>query len=88
LRKTRNNKKHLGGNRCQLKSKPAKKTVKRAAVKKTSKTRSSRSSKKQVKIDLPSLFRLNLEVGNLDQAAEFYGRLFGLKGSLYLRVPT
>jgi len=30
--------------------------------------------------DVPSLFRLNLEVGNLDQAAEFYARLFGLEG--------
>jgi len=62
------------------KKKPAKKAVKKAAVKKTSKTRSNRSSKKQVTLDIPSLFRLNLEVGNLDQAAEFYGRLFGLEG--------
>jgi predicted enzyme related to lactoylglutathione lyase len=30
--------------------------------------------------DVPSLFRINVEVGNLDQAAEFYGKLFGLEG--------
>jgi predicted enzyme related to lactoylglutathione lyase len=30
--------------------------------------------------DVPSLFRINIEVGNLDQAAEFYGTLFGLAG--------
>jgi catechol-2,3-dioxygenase len=30
--------------------------------------------------DVPSLFRINIEVGNLDEAAEFYGKLFGLVG--------
>jgi predicted enzyme related to lactoylglutathione lyase len=30
--------------------------------------------------DVPSLFRINVEVGNLDQAAEFYAKLFGLEG--------
>ncbi len=30
--------------------------------------------------DVPSLFRINVEVGNLDLAAEFYGKLFGLVG--------
>jgi predicted enzyme related to lactoylglutathione lyase len=30
--------------------------------------------------DVPSLFRLNIEVGNLDQAVAFYGKLFGLEG--------
>ena len=30
--------------------------------------------------DVPSLFRLNVEVGNLDQAADFYGTLLGLEG--------
>src|SRR5271170_8449517 len=30
--------------------------------------------------DVPSLFRINVEVGNLEQAAEFYERLFGLVG--------
>jgi predicted enzyme related to lactoylglutathione lyase len=29
--------------------------------------------------DVPSLFRLNIEVGNLDEAARFYGTLLGLE---------
>jgi catechol 2,3-dioxygenase-like lactoylglutathione lyase family enzyme len=29
--------------------------------------------------DVPSLFRLNIEVGNLDEAATFYGTLLGLE---------
>jgi predicted enzyme related to lactoylglutathione lyase len=30
--------------------------------------------------DAPSLFRINVEVGNLDEAEKFYGKLFGLVG--------
>ena len=30
--------------------------------------------------DVPSLFRINVEVGHLDEAAKFYGKLFGLDG--------
>jgi catechol-2,3-dioxygenase len=30
--------------------------------------------------DVPQLFRLNIEVGNLDQAASFYGSLLGVEG--------
>src|SRR5213082_37144 len=30
--------------------------------------------------DVPSLFRLNVEVGDLDKAADFYGKLFGVAG--------
>ena len=30
--------------------------------------------------DVPVLFRLNVEVGNLDEAAEFYSKLFGTEG--------
>jgi len=30
--------------------------------------------------DVPVLFRLNIEVGNLDEAAKFYGTLFGAQG--------
>jgi hypothetical protein len=30
--------------------------------------------------DVPSLFRINVEVGNLAAAAKFYGKLFGLVG--------
>lgn len=44
--------------------------------------------------DVPSLFRLNLEVGDLAAAARFYGELFGLPGRvqagarLYLTCGT
>ena len=30
--------------------------------------------------DVPSLFRINVEVGNLEEAEKFYGELFGLVG--------
>ena len=30
--------------------------------------------------DVPSLFRLNVEVGNLDEAEKLYGKLFGIVG--------
>jgi predicted enzyme related to lactoylglutathione lyase len=30
--------------------------------------------------DVPNLFRINIEVGNLDEAAEFYASLFGTTG--------
>jgi catechol-2,3-dioxygenase len=30
--------------------------------------------------DVPSLFRLNIEVGNLDEADEFYSNLLGIEG--------
>jgi len=32
--------------------------------------------------DVPSLFRINVEVGNLEEATQFYGKLFGLVGRL------
>src|ERR1044071_4780998 len=30
--------------------------------------------------DVPIMFRLNVEVGNIDEAAEFYEKLFGIAG--------
>src|SRR5262245_3175724 len=30
--------------------------------------------------DVPQLFRMNLEVGDLDRAAEFYAKVFGVPG--------
>src|SRR5437660_37832 len=30
--------------------------------------------------DVPNMFRINVEVGNIDKAAEFYSKLFGLVG--------
>jgi predicted enzyme related to lactoylglutathione lyase len=32
--------------------------------------------------DVPSLFRINVEVGNLNEAATFYEKLFGIAGRL------
>jgi catechol-2,3-dioxygenase len=51
-------------------------TTKKKAARKATTTR----RKQGVAADVPSLFRINVEVGNLDQAAEFYGKLFGLEG--------
>ncbi len=40
-----------------------------------------KSVKKKAKAaDVPVFFRLNIEVGNLDEAAKFYGALFGVDG--------
>ena len=64
----------------------AKKSAKKGATKMTA-TKKNVTKKAQAKktgepgnSNLPSLFRLNIEVGNLDQAAEFYSTLFGLVG--------
>jgi len=57
-----------------------KKTTKKAAPRKTAKQAKATSVKKAVSPDVPSLFRLNVEVGDLDQAADFYSKLFGLEG--------
>src|SRR5262249_24055878 len=55
--------------------------VKRLANKnKVAKKATARSAKEGVVSDAPCLFRINLEVGNLDEAAAFYGKLFGLEG--------
>ena len=35
---------------------------------------------KSVSGDVPALFRINVEVGHLDQAAHFYGTLLGVEG--------
>ena len=54
---------------------------KKASTKKVTKKKASK--KKMVKksvVDVPSLFRLNIEVGDLDEAVEFYSKLFGLEG--------
>jgi len=51
-----------------------------ATKKKTAKKVTSTSAKKGTGSDVPKLFRINVEVGNLDQAADFYGKLFGLVG--------
>jgi predicted enzyme related to lactoylglutathione lyase len=56
-------------------------TRKSAAKKVTTKgAKDAKGAKERVGPDVPSLFRLNVEVGDLDQAAAFYGKLFGLEG--------
>ncbi len=45
-------------------------------------TKKATSSGPEKPADVPSLFRLNLEVGSLEEAAEFYGKLFGTTGRL------
>lgn len=63
--------------------------VKRAAPKKASKKAAPRRSTPKAALkklaaraqaDAPSLFRINIEVGNLDEAERFYGELLGQKG--------
>ena len=44
------------------------------------KTRTAKRSKPRARPDVPSLFRLNIEVGQLDRAADFYGALLGVGG--------
>jgi catechol 2,3-dioxygenase-like lactoylglutathione lyase family enzyme len=51
-----------------------------ASKKKAAKKVTARGAKKGVGRDVPSLFRINVEVGSLDEAAAFYGKLLGLEG--------
>lgn len=39
-----------------------------------------KSARRSAGKDVPSLFRINVEVGDLDRAAEFYGKLLGQAG--------
>ncbi|HEY6119401.1 MAG TPA: VOC family protein [Pyrinomonadaceae bacterium] len=57
-----------------------KKAITRKSAAKKKKKTVKPTAKKQTTRDAPSLFRLNIEVGNIDQAAEFYSELFGLEG--------
>ena len=50
-----------------------------AAQKKT-KTDATKKGDAGGSADVPSLFRINVEVGDLDEAAKFYAKLFGLVG--------
>ena len=60
--------------------KTAKKTIKKQVSKKTSKKVSAAKPKAPARSDVPNLFRLNIEVGDLDEAVDFYGRLLGIIG--------
>ena len=55
-------------------------TERKQATTKTTKSRKGTGLKTSSQTDVPNLFRLNLEVGDLDQAAEFYSELFGVEG--------
>src|SRR4029450_3715447 len=61
---------------------PAKKrTTKRKTTKAPVRKKTpARARKSAARPDVPQLFRLNVEVGNLDQAERFYGTLLGLTG--------
>ena len=55
--------------------------TKKSAMKKgASKKVTAAKRKESAGSDVPSLFRIIVEVGNLDQAADFYGKLFGQAG--------
>src|SRR6478672_10506494 len=56
-------------------------TKKKTANKKTvaKKTRTSTKAPKATQ-DIPMLFRINVEVGDLDKAVDFYNKLFGTNG--------
>jgi len=60
--------------------KAAKKTVGKTAKTAAAKKTAARKPGKRTGADVPNLFRINVEVGNLDQAADFYGTLFGVAG--------
>jgi len=51
-----------------------------ATNKKTAKPNKPTTTNKPASQDVPNLFRINVEVGDIEQAAEFYARLFGLVG--------
>ena len=51
----------------------------KAAQKKPLRKKTSKQDR-AARADVPSLFRINVEVGNLDQAADFYETLFGIAG--------
>src|ERR1044072_3130645 len=58
--------------------------TKKASLKKAAPARKANkkpaTTSAQSSTDTPALFRLNIEVGTLDEAADFYGELFGLVG--------
>ena len=61
------------------KSAAKKSAHKTKSVKKPSKVPAPKTTKGAAS-DVPSLFRINVEVGDLNQASEFYEKLFGVAG--------
>ena len=66
----------------KTKSKPAAPSASKKKRSQSAKaaTRKASSKKLALRNDIPSLFRINVEVGNLDEAAQFYGELFAVPG--------
>ena len=62
------------------KSVPPRATPKKAVAKKAIAKKSPAKTASRTKADVPSLFRINVEVGNLDDAARFYESLLGTPG--------
>lgn len=54
--------------------------AKKAPARRAKPTKSKAPAKASARKDEPALFRLNLEVGDLDRAADFYAQLFGTPG--------
>jgi len=52
----------------------------KSTTKRKKKIGAARAGKRHVAADVPNLFRLNVEVGDIDEAADFYSELFGLEG--------
>ncbi len=55
-------------------------TPKKSTAKKSIATAAPNKRPARAEPDVPSLFRINIEVGNLDEADRFYSALLGLKG--------
>ena len=68
--------------RATAKKKPAttKAISKKVAAKKAAPSRPQARKSAPARADVPKLFRINVEVGNLDEAARFYGKLLGMSG--------
>jgi hypothetical protein len=49
---------------------------------KKTKMRATKKRSAGERVDVPSLFRINIEVGNLSEAVEFYSKLFGIGGRM------
>jgi len=62
------------------KRKTTRRTSPKTTTKKVSKKDRRARPKRRTTLDVPSFFRLNVEVGNLDEAADFYSKLFGIEG--------
>ena len=53
---------------------------KKATAKKVAPGKPQAKKSTPARADVPKLFRINVEVGNLDEAARFYGELLGMPG--------